>query len=452
MLEADQKEWTIMTNEIKTVKKPRKKESILSFYIETSKSYHDLCKKFKRYNAKVGKPKSQIYWNGDSEKIKKSKKEIQQLYKECKSKMNPAGKTKTMLRDWPKGSYRLQVGKWRVDLFVRDEEGKLKWYYSNSKSKDTSKADTNKGGNAKKLANEWVKEMTGKPITSWYGTSPVQFRMCNPRPFYYLDIDYNDNYFSHFNCIDACSQYPSGFLGDMPNARERKLVKGTVKPTEDYPFAFYVKSGNIAIYNELDTHDWQNSPFASQLLYETQYLDPTKDVTVLMKKAEKNPLKEFFLKQYEIKETYDHDSQEYKDAKDVMNCLIGMMHQKEFMYKKTSFQLAHVSAVAIARGNQKILNKAMEIGKKNIAQIIVDSIIYKGKEEYGTKNKEGLGTFHQEVSDSIYAQLKQSTYCFWDKDMNALKFKHGSADDNGEGNEIEAPRCIADMKKWCRKK
>lgn len=439
----------------KTVKKPTdKKESILSFYVRSSKDYKTLCKKVARYTAQKDYKKShpQVYWNGDSEKIKLSKKEIQAIYKECKKTMIKSTGTKTMVKDWPLGSYRLQVGKYRVDLFVRDQEGKLKWYYSNSKSKDTSKADTNKGGNARKTANEWVINTTGKSIVGWYGRSPIYFRLCNPRPFYYLNDSYSNQYFSHFNCIDACSQYPSGFLGDMPTTEGHKTMKGTVKPTEDYPFAFYLKSGHLAIYDELDTHDWKDSPFADQLLIKEQYIDPSKDVTVLMKKAGKNPLKEFFLKQYEIKETYDHDSQEYKDAKDVMNCLIGMMHQKEFMYKKTSFQLAHISAVAIARGNQKILNKAMEIGKENIAQIIVDSIIYKGKEDYGTKKKEGLGTFHQEVSDSKYAQLKQSTYAFWDKEWNCLKFKHGASDDDGEGNEIKAPKDIADMNKWCRKK
>ena len=454
VLEADQKRRKSMTKkkfkESDIIKKPIGDEAALFF---------DYPKRFRRKMRQLGsssnrKKYEQIYWNGNAAKIKCSEQEMHDHLKYCKEHYRKSTGSKTMLRDWPKGSYRMQTDKYSAKLFVRDENGNLFWYYVNAKSKNTNEKDDAQGKKAITLANEYCKKNYGKPLVSIYGTTAAEFRFCTPKQFYYRNIDLDGKILNHMSCIDASSQYPSGFLGDMPTAKGNKALKGTVKPTEEYPFAFYLKSGHLAIYNELDTHDWLFSPFAEYLFQDekaqVKNLDPDQDVTVLMRKAEINPLAKFFDEQFKIKETFDHDSEEYKDAKLVMNALIGMMHQKTFNYNKSNWKLAHLPAIAIARGNQKILNQANQIGIHNIAMIVVDSIIYQGKKEFGSHEKY-LGSMHQEVTDAQYRHLKTSTYAFF-KDGACVKFKHGSSNATIDDNEIETPKTLFEMDNYVRRR
>lgn len=431
------------------IKKPINDEAALLLY----------PKEFKRKMRQLGKSGNrkkyeQIYWNGNATKIKCSEQEMHDHLNYCKEHFKKSIGSKTMLRDWPKGSYRMQNDKYSAKLFVRDNEGKLWWYYVNAKSKDTNEVDEAEGKKAITLANKYCKEKFGKPLVSIYGTTNVIFRFCTPKQFYYRDIDKDGKILNHMSCIDASSQYPSGFLGDMPTSKGNKVFKGTVKPTKEYPFAFYLKSGHLAIYNELDTHDWLFSPFAEYLFQdekiECKNLDPNQDVTVLMRKAEINPLAKFFDEQFKIKETFDHDSEEYKNAKLVMNALIGMMHQKTYNYVKSNWKLAHLPSIAIARGNQKILDMASKIGIQNVTMIVVDSIIYQGKKEFGTHEKH-LGSMHQEVTDAQYRHLKTSTYAFF-KDGNCVKFKHGSSNATIDDDEIETPKSLFEMDNYVRRR
>ena len=127
------------------------------------------------------------------------------------------------------------------------------------------------------------------------------------------------------------------------------------------------------------------------------------------------------------------DSPEYSLAKLIMNKTIGCWHRKDRDQKdimtyddKGSYQLAHIVAVAIARGNQKILNKIDEIGLIRVAHICVDGIIYLGDDDKSDVEK-GLGKFGIEFIGKQFKMTGINVYCAMDKDQ-CVKFRHGGYD------------------------
>ena len=405
----------------------------------------------------------ELFWSRDAESHKVSEEDFRARWEGCKATMVESTGSKTMKRDWPLGSYRASIGRFRAELYVRDARGKLHMWYCNSKSKDSPEPSDRKGQRAMSVIRDRVREISGKSMYLIYGKADISVKNCVPRPFHYDDYGFPRNKVPDVSCLDGCSQYPSGFIGDMPTTRGSKVEEGTVKPSAEYPFAFYLRSGHLAIYNELDTHDWRNTPFQNELCpryekpdpfspsrHHNYYLDPSQDTTLLMRKADTNPLETVFREQFDIKESYPHDSKEYQDAKRVMNASIGMMWQKDRNYRRTEYQMAHLAAVAIARGNKRLLDMAKLIGEDNIAMIVVDSIIYRGDREFGKPTK-GFGTFHQEVTGCWYRQLGHNMYMFMDNSGKCIKYRHGSLDAMDDGSDIVEPTDFGDMDRWIRR-
>lgn len=106
-----------------------------------------------------------------------------------------------------------------------------------------------------------------------------------------------------------------------------------------------------------------------------------------------------------------------------MNSTIGMMHTDKY----TTYKYAHLVAIAIGRGNQKILNMADKIGYSNIIQICVDGIIYIG-DKLGVDYK-GLGVFNQEFTNCQFKISKLNKYIAM-KDGKCIKAKHGNCNEN----------------------
>ena len=405
----------------------------------------------------------EFYWRRDATSHKVSEEEFRAKLAECRETMVESTGSKTMKRDWPRGSYRAVVGRFRAELYVRDERGKLHMWYCNSKSKDSSERKDKDGLKSIQVISKRVREISGRSMYLIYGKADISVKNCVPKPFHYTDREFPRIPVAPVSCLDGCSQYPSGFSGDMPTTRGSRVVQGTAKPSAEYPFAFYLRSGHMAIYNELDTHDWRDSPFAESLCprsekpdllnpskHHNYYLDPSQDTTLLMKKSDANPLDRAFREQFDVKENYSHDSDEYQDAKKVMNACVGMMWQRDRNYRKTEYQFAHLAAVAIARANKRLLDMAKLIGEDNIAMIVVDSIIYRGDREFGNSTK-GIGTFHQEVTGCWYRQLGHNIYMFMDRNGKCVKYAHGSLDAMDDGSDIGEPTSFDDMDRWIRR-
>ena len=103
-------------------------------------------------------------------------------------------------------------------------------------------------------------------------------------------------------------------------------------------------------------------------------------------------------KHYDIKNTFDKNTDEYKKAKLVLNKFIGMFEMNyESGYKTAPY--AHLAAVIKWRANIKMFNLINKIGEENIIQVIVDGIIHKGN-AVGSKEKQ-LGNLSSLINSSI---------------------------------------------------
>lgn len=315
--------------------------------------------------------------------------------------------------------------------------------------------DSNKMGNegsaAAKLVRDKFEELTGSTYKKAFDTVSEEFKRCVPKQFYYTNSKYLNKEMV-MSAIDASSHYPANICGRLPDAHTAITKKGTVKPTKEYPFAFYIKSGHCAEYEVFDTHDWLGHPqFGINLFrrgkeeYPLLHINNNDDTTVLMKASEYE-LTDVYKYFYNIKQTYPHDSSEYKDAKMVLNASIGYFHK----HKYTTYKYAHLVAITIGRANQIMLNKANEIGSMFIVHMCVDGIIYLGTKQYGIDDKQ-MGKFHQEFLGCNTKVSKQNCYIAM-KDGKVVKEAHGSFNRFNDGRHItpENITSLDDQYNWVK--
>ena len=293
--------------------------------------------------------------------------------------------------------------------------------------------------------------ITNSSFVRAFGTANKNILRCIPKQFYWAN---SAPYVGNINSVDYSSQYPCNLGGLLPNSHGAIEIKGTVKPSKDYPFAFYINSGHIAIYNELDTHNWIYSKFKDNLFryktyrkdYDDRFKDilPDEDVTILMK-ASKYNLKETYEYFYNIKQTYDKGTKEYDEAKLVLNASIGQMHRKRYVKDD---KYAHLAAVTIARSNNNMLLLTKSLKISDILQIQVDGILYKGDMKLGVDDVY-LGAPVQEAYNNI---------CRWDKlgvymiiTDNKCIIKHQGLNAMLDGRDIESCTKLDDMDLWYNK-
>lgn len=297
-------------------------------------------------------------------------------------------------------------------LYLRENNEFIR-YTTNSFDNNKNTQDT-KGGFAISIVNSKFKELSNTTMKSAFDTVEEEFKRCIPKQFYYLSKQHLNKALK-MSSIDSSSHYPANMRGRLPDAHTMIKVEGTVKPNEEYPFAFYLNSGHCAEYEVFDTHNWFNYGdklwqrlfrFSPKENWHFNNINEEDDVTILMKASpyELTDVIDYF---YHIKETYDESTQEYQDAKLVMNAFIGMLHEK--VYNK--YKYAHLVAICIARGNQKILDQAVKIGLHKIAHICVDGIIYTGEEQYGINEKK-LGEYFQEFRGAFGKISSINRYIF----------------------------------------
>lgn len=374
--------------------------------------------------------------------------QVKLISKKCKK-----ANSRTIKKDWTANTYLESKTPWERNCYYIDEEGNKKHIFVEARTKDTAgKVSISK--EVRKVMKPLFEETAGRSMQDVYGQVSKDFKICICKSFFYCNSKWNNKVLHHVSQIDASSQYPSGVIGTLPTTEGYKKVKGVVKPTEEYPFAFYVKSGHIAIYNELDTHNWLTSPFFYELFRtidkthqdkHLQKLDVKNDVTILMKAADdKGAMSKAILSIYEKKE---NNIDEMRDRwKLILNSFLGCFHVKDSGYNKTDWQFAHLVAVLIARGNQKILNKCNQIGNDKILHIAVDGITYLGKEDYSDAEK-GIGKFKLEANDCEYKQLQNNCYAFF-KDGKCIKAKHGAMNKMKDGSKITMPKTIDEINDW----
>jgi hypothetical protein len=327
-------------------------------------------------------------------------------------------------------SYNVSYIGYYTHLYVRDKDGVLHHYQANmiddSKNQNGIVKVNYMGTKCNKILNAKFKEINGVTTRKAFGycQRPI-IHKCVPKQFYYIDNSYSGKLLHNVSKADYTSHYPANIYGRLPTWHGHKVLDGTVKPTEEYPFAFYINSGHIAELDTFDTHDWLDHPLNFCLFGENfDYTPPEHDITILCKASS-----------YTFDDTYQYFFDRRKSnayisdgitAKNVLNSTIGYMHLKDVDNKKN--RLDHIAAVVIARSNQKMLGAIDNVGLHNVLMAVVDSIIYKGNWEIGTEEK-CLGELHQEIVGADFIMRGTNQYMFF-RDGELIEKKHGGFNKN----------------------
>ena len=284
-----------------------------------------------------------------------------------------------------------------------------------------------------------------------FGTIKKEVKKCIPKQFFYINKNLcgpNSDYW-YASSVDDSSHYPAALCGELPTSKDCVELEGRVEPTEEYPFAFYIKSGHLCIHNGVDTRKWTKSYFMKDLFnpkVHNPYLKAEDDKTILMKRSDYR-LDKTMDKFYSNKKNAT-DEKKRKEAKLVLNALIGMFHQKSY----TSYKYAHLAAVCLARANQSMLDMCETVGVGNVLHVAIDGCIYLGDEEYGCEESDkGLGRFVQEFTGCEVKIAATNKYMAM-KDGVLIKFKHGGCNYYKDGRLIDdnPPKCFDDMNDWIK--
>lgn len=374
-----------------------------------------------------------ISWKNEATRILLTNDAMRAKLKEVKANRTPV-KSNTKRSDFTETTYKVDTYGDYAELYMM-ENGRYVIYCNNMK--DNKKNDGKKPTRVDRLFNKKFMELNGVGLQAAYGFADKCFKRNIPKQFMYIVDRFRDRTIIA-SSVDASSQYPSGCLGTLPDFHKAVRLPGTVKPTKEYPFAFYA-SGHLAIYNELDTHEWASSPLIRYLFRfdknDKYRLRPEftgeKDETILMG-ASPYKMDETWNYFYTNKQNCVKDSPEYELAKLVMNQVIGDWHRKDKDEKRImsyddggSYQLAHIVAVAIARGNQKLLDKIDEIGIGHVVHVCVDGIIYVGDQVFGAPEA-AFGKFTQEFVGKPFKMRDLNVYCV--RDDHCIKFRHSGYD------------------------
>lgn len=408
-----------------------------------------------RYNFKH----NLLYIDWSKEAVVKERVTIEQFNDKVKMiKAQPNAQvaaSKTIRVDYKDGCYRITKKGNYYTLFARIN-GEYVMYSTNGFDDDKNKReDKYPGTEAWRAISSHFQERTGlgrKALYNAFGTTGPEFKACVPKQFYYVNGKFTSRcqkgeVIRGVGSIDGCSHYPSNLCGRLPDAKSSIQLEGTVEPTAEYPFAFYLKSGLTAEYGVYDAHDWLEDEqmfmrlFSPEGLKRASETKRDEDITVLMKASE-----------YELTEEFEYFFPLRKvdaKAKLVMNAGIGMMHRKDDDAYMKGHMYAHLAAIAIGRANAKHLNMMRKIGYRNIIHVCVDGIIYLGSAEYGIKEKK-LGAYNQEFTNCDILITKQNFYIVKDKQGNVVKVKHGGAnvDKNGELIKDEEVKDFNELFGW----
>lgn len=221
-----------------------------------------------------------------------------------------------------------------------------------------------------------VKEKTGKGLNTIFGGLPLeyhQFRYCVPSPINWAHSWYRlHNGSIAESCVkaDICSAYGTEASKTLPDCHwsRAKLVEGRQEPNADYPFAFYLKSGHIAIWQEGDTMELNLSPYITK--DHTIAVDAEDDETLLLPAAECT-LRDVFEELYEGRKDNPNN-------KAIMNMTIGMFHRKK--NRLVEDNLWPLAAVIKFRCNKRIVDTCEWLQKMGQKPLLIntDSILWQG--------------------------------------------------------------------------
>ena len=319
-------------------------------------------------------------------------------------------------------SYCIERDHQQVNLYCTDDQYRFTVYYTLCDSAKCERDMGISGASAFRLVERMFRDRHDRTLQSAFGRCDVDFIFDNVNmalaPIIYTngnDCDYI------LDCIykaDVSSAYPYGLSFTLPDYHKKSSRKlaGVYPPTKEYPFAFYIKSGHMAIYRELDTYkDFRTHPLYCTRGKWNNDLYGDRDVTILMK-ASRFKLDDIMQELYDLKK-------ESEDVKLLMVAFIGYIRSTK------SWQhhyMGHISACAYARHIKRMLSfydRIVEDGNE-IEMIATDSICWSGHAmpDITTKEKR-IGNFVSEYENARMIMLANGVYGI-EVDGKIVCFKH----------------------------
>ena len=271
-----------------------------------------------------------------------------------------------------------------------------------------------------------------------FGSTPEAFFLAIMKPIYYFNSFFEGK---KIKCgsIDRSSAYPADACGCLPDAKTAIIIEGYAEPSEEYPFAFYMKSGHVAEFGKFNSREWLDLPLELNIFKfkdgrdkPSYYIPKEEDETVLMKPA-KYKLDDLWEKYYDRKENSKSEA-ERAFAKSVLVSIIGCWHMKNTM-RGYQYKYAHLAAIVIARANFECIQKMKEIGFSRCVHVIVDGICYAGEDEHGIYEKK-LGKWKNEAVGAD-GYFKGTNYYMIKKEKEVIKARHSGYNFFKDGKPID---------------
>lgn len=255
------------------------------------------------------------------------------------------------------------------------------------------------------LFNEVYQKYKGKKVDQNIKGLPQElhkFRSCCPKPIDWLDEYYAGKVLRHVNKADISSAYGYQLTNTLlPDCRFFKLVEGFKEPTEEYPFVFYLRSNNMAIWQEGDTYNWEKDRYATAAKKGILYQIPKEDEVSLMLKGTNYELSDVINFLYEGRKEHP----EYKNA---MNITIGWFDRK----KESARNIIRwpIRAAIIYRCNERILSLIRSIIADGGIPILINTDSISWLYDADPTEERKLGAFIKEYTDCEFLGIGPKKY------------------------------------------
>lgn len=339
-------------------------------------------------------------------------------------------------------SYCVEQDHQQINLYTTDDEYRFIVYYTSCDGSKNERDLGVSGASAYRLVNRMFYERHERSLQSAFGRCEKEFIFNDVNmalaPIIYTNNRDCDYILENIYKADVSSAYPYGCCFDLPDfhTKSMKRLSGIFPPTEEYPFAFYIKSGHMAIYGELDTYkDFRTHPlYGPRGKWHNEFYGD-KDITILLKASRFN-LDDIMMDLYDQKKNN-------RDIKTMMVAFIGYIRSPKSWQKK---YMGHISACVYARHIKRMLyfyDQIVAAGNK-VEMISTDSICWMGKAmpDITTKEKR-IGNFVSEYENVRLLMLANGVYGI-EENKKVVCFKHqGTA---AEAINIKVEK-LSDIKK-----
>ena len=272
------------------------------------------------------------------------------------------------------------------------------------------------GSSSIKYVNDKFKERTGESIRKAFGiVDPKEdFKGFQYSPIIWTDKKCLGMNLKNIYKADVSSAYPYNLSKSLPDAHTAVRVSGRVEPTPEYPFAFYIYSNQLAIYNEFDTADYRdhflNNAFNNFEQWEDgytnrlHYQETDRELTILMKASQ------YTLKP-EMEELYAGKALD-ESCKQTMVAFIGALSSLNPLCNNNN-TMRHISSIVYARHIIRMMRLYDRIVNQGgvVESIATDSIIWASKKDIKVYSEEKfLGSFYLEYRNARARIARQGVY------------------------------------------